>query len=178
MTALPSRALAATRPFITLLMVLNGLYAACIAALLLASVVLPLFIPGWPWEQLGFKTNGSHPLLPLALQSICVLGIAGAVLVHAVLRWLRAIVDTVRDGDPFIADNARRLRAIAWCVLAGQGLGLAVVAIARAVSTQAQPVDLGDGFSFTPWLSVLLLFVLAEVFAQGARMRAELEGTV
>jgi hypothetical protein len=33
-------------------------------------------------------------------------------------------------------------------------------------------------FSFTPWLSVLLLFVLAGVFAHGARMRADLEGTV
>jgi len=39
-------------------------------------------------------------------------------------------------------------------------------------------VDMGDGFSFTPWLAVLLLFVLAGVFAQGARMRTDLEGTV
>jgi len=34
------------------------------------------------------------------------------------------------------------------------------------------------GFSFAPWLAVLLLFVLARVFAEGARMRADLEGTV
>lgn len=70
------------------------------------------------------------------------------------------------------------LTAIAWCVLAGQVLRLAIMLIAAAVSTQAQPVDMGEGFSFTPWLAVLLLFVLAGVFAQGARMRADLEGTV
>jgi hypothetical protein len=33
-------------------------------------------------------------------------------------------------------------------------------------------------FNFTRWLGVLLLFVLARVFEQGARMRDELEGTV
>jgi hypothetical protein len=37
----------------------------------------------------------------------------------------------------------------------------------------------GDsGFSVVPWLAILLLFVLAGVFARGARMRADLEGTV
>jgi hypothetical protein len=35
-----------------------------------------------------------------------------------------------------------------------------------------------DGFSIASWFAVLLLFVLSGVFAQGARMRADLEGTV
>ena len=39
-------------------------------------------------------------------------------------------------------------------------------------------LDLDWNFSFTRWLSVLLLFVLARVFAQGARMREDLAGTV
>lgn len=178
MTIHPSRALAASRPFITFLIALNLVYALCIGLLLIGTVVIPFFKPGWPWEALGFGTDGSHPLRPLGLQAICFLGIVGAVLVHVVLRWMRAIVDTVRIGDPFIRDNARRLRGIAWCVLGGQGLGLGIVAISKAVSTQAQPVDIGNSFSFTPWLAILLLFVLAEVFAHGARMRTDLEGTV
>jgi hypothetical protein len=33
-------------------------------------------------------------------------------------------------------------------------------------------------FSVTRWIAVLLLFVLARVFEQGARMREDLEGTV
>jgi len=177
MNATASRALAAARPVITGLTALNILYGLFIVALLVASVV-PVDQPGWPWAVLGFRIDVAHPALAMALQSIAVLGLAGALLVHVVLRKLRAIVDTVRDGDPFIADNARRLTAIAWCVLAGQVLRLAIMLIAAAVSTPAQPVDMGDGFSFTPWLAVLLLFVLAGVFAQGARMRTDLEGTV
>ena len=62
--------------------------------------------------------------------------------------------------------------------MAGEALRLIVVAIAAALSTDAQPVDMGDGFSFAPWLAVLLLFVLAGVFTEGSRMRADLDGTV
>ena len=53
-------------------------------------------------------------------------------------------------------------------------LRLMVGAVASAVW---EPGRLG-GFTFAPWLAVLLLFVLSGVFAQGARMRADLEGTV
>ena len=102
------------------------------------------------------------------------IGLAGAAIVHMLLRRLRAIVDTVRDGDPFIERNARHLQAIAWSVLGMEVMRLAVGAIASAVW---EPGRLG-GFSFAPWLAVLLLFVLSGVFAQGARMRADLEGTV
>jgi hypothetical protein len=46
------------------------------------------------------------------------------------------------------------------------------------VSSAAVPLNISWGFSLTRWLAVLLLFVLARVFEQGARMREELEGTV
>lgn len=178
MNTTASRALTAARPVITGLLVLNILYGLCIVALLVVSVVAPSVRPGWPWTALGFDIEVAHVALARALQLIAVLGLAGAAVVHIVLRTLRAIADTVRDGDPFIMANARRLTTIAWCVLAGQVLRLAIALVAAAVSTPAQPVDMGDGLSFTPWLVVLLLFVLAGVFAQGARMRADLEGTV
>jgi hypothetical protein len=51
-------------------------------------------------------------------------------------------------------------------------------AIAKSVSTPAHPLNLDAGFSVTGWLSVLLTFLLARVFAEGATMREELEGTV
>jgi hypothetical protein len=40
------------------------------------------------------------------------------------------------------------------------------------------PLHFKYDFSLTPWLAVLLLFVLARVFEQGAHMREDLEGTV
>lgn len=162
------------RPVISGLIVLNILYAIGVAALLVSSFLHP----GWPWVPMGFDLAKGHPALPVALRTITVIGLFGAALVHLVLTNLRSVVDTVRQGDPFIAENARRLRAIAWYVMAGEALRLIVVAIAAALSTDAQPVDMGDGFSFAPWLAVLLLFVLAGVFTEGSRMRADLDGTV
>jgi hypothetical protein len=53
-----------------------------------------------------------------------------------------------------------------------------VGAVAASVSSAAVPLNISWGFSLTRWLAVLLLFVVARVFEQGARMREELEGTV
>jgi hypothetical protein len=113
-------------------------------------------------------------MLGHGLRLIVALGVVGAGIVHTILQRLLAIVDTVRGGDPFILENSRRLTAIAWRVLALEVLRLIIAAIAAEVWEPGRI----DAFSFAPWLAVLLLFVLAGVFAQGARMRADLEGTV
>jgi hypothetical protein len=169
MNSTSTRALAVARPILQGLTVLNLLYGVCIALLLGWS----FFIEGWPERPLGDFAS-LHPQLPNGLRAIVAIGVVGAAIVHAILRRLLAIVDTVRDGDPFILENVRRLDAIAWSVLALEVLRMIVMAIAAAVW---EPGRLG-GFSFAPWLAVLLLFVLSGVFAHGARMRADLEGTV
>jgi len=170
MNSTSARALAVARPIIQGLTVLNLLYAAGIALLLGAS----FFIEGWPERPLGFDLVTMHPRAPLGLRAIIVIGLVGAAIVHTILRRLLAIVDTVRDGDPFNLENARRLDAIAWSVLALEVLRLVVAAIASAVWEPGRV----DGFSIASWFAVLLLFVLSGVFAHGARMRADLEGTV
>ena len=170
MTRTSTKALAVARPVIQGLTILNILYALVIAGLLGWS----FFIEGWPHRPLGFDMVNAHPLVGQGLRAIIVVGLIGAAIVHTILRRLLAIVDTVRVGDPFIFENARRLDTIAWSVAALEGLRLVVAAIA-AVVWEAGKVD---AFSFAPWLAVLLLFVLAGVFAHGARMRADLEGTV
>ena len=170
MNSTSARALSVARPVIQGLTVLNILYAVCLAVLLGWSFLMP----GWPERALGFDIASKYPMVPLGLRAIVVIGIAGAAIVHTILRRLLAIVDTVRGGDPFILENARRLDMIAWSVLALEVQRLIVAAIAAAVW---EP-DRVDGFSIASWFAVLLLFVLSGVFAQGARMRADLEGTV
>jgi hypothetical protein len=170
MTRTSAQALAVARPVIRGLTVLNILYALGIAALLVWS----FFIQGWPQRPLGFDLTHAHPLAGDGLRAIVVVGVIGAAIVHTILRRLLAIVDTVRVGDPFILENAGRLTEIAWRVLALEGLRMVVAAIAAVVWERGRI----SAFSFAPWLAVLLLFVLAGVFAQGARMRADLEGTV
>ena len=170
MTATSARALALASPVIRGLTVLNLIYAALLAGLLVWS----FFIDGWPQRPLGFDMVDAHPMVGNGLRAIVVIGIGGALIVHLILRRLLAIVSTVHGGDPFILDNAQRLQAIAWCVLALEVLRLIVAGIAAIVWEPGRI----DAFSFTPWVAVLLLFVLAGVFTHGARMREDLEGTV
>jgi len=170
MTRTSTRALAVARPVIRSLILLNVLYALVIAGLLGWS----FFIEGWPARPLGLDMVNAHPLLGQGLRAIVAIGLVGAAIVHTILRRLLAIVDTVRVGDPFILENAQRLDAIAWRVLALELLRLVVAAIAAAVWEAGRI----DAFSFAPWLAVLLLFVLAGVFAHGARLREDLAGTV
>ena len=84
----------------------------------------------------------------------------------------------MRLGDPFVAANADRLNVIGWILVALQFLSITIAAIGKMISTEAMPVHLDAGFSISGWLAVLLTFVLAQVFAEGARMRDDLEGTV
>src|SRR5450432_4571035 len=99
-------------------------------------------------------------------------------IIGVILKRLLAMVETVRAGDPFVAANASRLQVIAWTLLALQVLSLVIGAIGKSVSTPAHPLHLNAGFSVNGWLAVLLMFLLARVFAEGALMREDLEGTV
>jgi hypothetical protein len=114
----------------------------------------------------------------MGLRAIALIGLAAIPLNYAILKRLLAIVETVRAGDPFVAANASRLRAIAWALLALQLLSLVIGAIVRTISTPAHPIDIDAGFSINGWLAVLLTFLLARVFAEGTLMRDDLEGTV
>ena len=116
--------------------------------------------------------------LVMGLRAAAILGLAVVPLNYFVLTRLLAIVETVRAGDPFVAANASRLQAIAWALVVLQVLSMVIGAIGRSVSTPAHLVHLDAGFSINGWLAVLLTFLLARVFAEGAHMREELEGTV
>ena len=170
MTRTSAQALAFARPVIQFLTVLNIVYGLGIAALLATS----FFIEGWPMRPLGFDMVNAHPLVGQGLRAIVVIGVVGAVIVHTILRRLLAIVDTASAGDPFILENARRLDTIAWRVMELEFLRIAVAAIASFVWESGRI----GAFSLASWLAVLLLFVLAGVFEHGAKMRADLEGTV
>ena len=156
-----------------ILIVLNWLMGAAILALLVA-------MPNEQWIMSAFKLSPSpdaHRLV-MGLRAVAVLGLPVILLNYVVLKRLLAIVETVRGGDPFVAANAYRLQAIAWALLALQILSVVIGAIAKSVSTPAHPVHLDAGFSINGWLAVLLTFLLARVFAEGALMREDLEGTV
>ena len=168
-----SAALPIAHVLLRILIVLNWLMGTSILVLLFVS-------QNERWIMSAFKLSPSPDAdrLIMGLRAVAVLGLAAVPLNHAVLKRLLAIVETVRAGDPFVASNALRLQAIAWALLTLQLLSMVIGAIGRAISTPAHPVHLDAGFSINGWLAVLLTFLLARVFAEGALMRDDLEGTV
>lgn len=163
-----------TRRALRVLIALNLVMGFLILALLIATLIAetPVF------AALGVRLTGDSSTPILGMRLVMVLGIAAVPLAHVVLTRLLAVVDTVGRSDPFVAENAMRLRTIAWAVLGMELLHLAIGAIVAGVSSDAQPLDVDWSFSFTRWIAVLLLFVLARVFEQGALMRDDLQGTV
>ncbi len=94
--------------------------------------------------------------------------------------FARLILLSVRDGDPFSEKNVARLRSIGFLFL----LGIPLVGIFGSMMNSELAFSLdGDlststDISFTGPMIALGVFALAEVFAQGVRLRQDVEGTV
>jgi hypothetical protein len=166
-------ALPLARGFIQFLYGLNVVAGVGLVLLLIVSFAMP----DWA-TAMGMKPGPDLDQVKWGMRLIVIVGIASIPLNHVFLVNLRAIIDTVRAGDPFILPNADRLRIIAWTVLALQVLHLVIGALTKLYDAMARQLDMNWEFSITPWLTVLLLFILAKVFEHGARMHADLEGTV
>lgn len=118
---------------------------------------------------------------PEAIWAIVMLMVSAAVaafLGFLFFRHLSRIVASVGDGDPFVPVNATRLQAMGWIAVAVQILGIPVVAVSRWIDRVTEHVDATAHLSLSGILLAVILFVLARVFREGARMRDELEGTV
>jgi hypothetical protein len=163
-----------SRRVLFVLVRLNLLMGFFILALLIASLVAE----GPVFEALGVRGKDYNSTFFLGMRAIMVIGIFATPVAHIILTRLLAMVDTVRNGDPFVAENADRLQTIAWSVLVLELMHGVVGIVVNRVSTVRQPLDFHWSFSVSRGLVVLLLFVLARVFDQGTRMREELEATV
>lgn len=161
----------------TVLRLLVGLNLA-MGLFILVLFVASLVAMPWVMTALGVPPTPDNRALIMGMRAIMLIGAASVPLTHAVLTRLLAMVDTVRDGDPFVPANADRLQRIAWCVLGLEAMHVAIVSIARSVSTDTTPIDIEWRFSVARWVTVLMLFVLARVFEHGTRMRDDLQGTV
>jgi len=103
-----------------------------------------------------------------------------AVLLLLILSRVRSLVDSAISGDPFVSVNAQLLRQVGWLWLAINSTQT-VCNTAKWLVLTGSGVHVGLDPSNVPWLGffgALLIFVLAGVFQQGSRMRADLDGTV
>lgn len=110
---------------------------------------------------------------PQAALAVCSL-IAISALMLAVLFNLLAVLRSAIAGDPFTRENGARLRKIGWLLLASYFIETLILSVGF-------PGAAWVSFVAAPWRGlppVLLFFVVARIFDQGAEMRADLEGTV
>jgi hypothetical protein len=156
------------------LIALNWVYGALILAFLLISFQAE----SWTWRALGVGSIAGHEGIVAGMRSIMVIGVVSVPIAFVFLQELLRIVKSVCAGELFTVQNAGRLKVIAWALFALQVLHVVVVAISSAVSTKEVPLRISGNFNVTGWLAILLLFVLAQVFLEGARMHDDLEGTV
>ena len=169
-----STALPVARMTLRTLIILNWIAGSLIFALLAISFQAE----EWTWRALGVGSVAGHEGIVAGMRAIMVIGIAGVPIAYVVFRQLLRIVESVGMRVPFSVENTRRLRTIAWALLALEVLHVGVVAIASAVSTPEVPLRITSNFNLTGWLAIILLFVLAQVFLEGTRMREDLEGTI
>lgn len=174
MTQNHPNALSLSHRVLVVLVRLNLIFGALILALLVSSFLAKNYV----FTGLGVRVAPLPEPLVRGMRAIMLGGLAAVPLVHRVLQRLLAMVHTVRTGDPFVAENAARLKQIAWAVFWLGVLHEVIGVIAASISTPAIPLDIRWSFDLARWLTVLLLFVLASVFEQGTSMREELAGTI
>lgn len=104
------------------------------------------------------------------------------VLIIGVAVWLlRGVLRSVRDGDPFTATNVRRLRALALVILIGVPLAMFVGSLLASELATSAGLDSAGARLTMPGNAVLgglAILVISEVFAEGVRLRDDLEGTI
>ncbi len=95
-----------------------------------------------------------------------------------VCNQLGRILSTLAEGDPFVPENGPRLPRIAVAISLIENVRTAVTLIIAAT------VDLGPNYSasitlnLAVWGAVVVLFVLAQVFREGTRLREEEKMTI
>lgn len=168
-----STAFVAARQMLRLLVGLTGLLGSVIAAMFVASFVFEAQLVA----EFASRPTGLEPSkLVSGLRVFMLLGALMVPLLYILFSKLAEVVAAVADGAPFADENASRMSVIAWSLLAVQIVDLGFGAMAAMLSSENGRIEWT--FSITGAVAVLLLFVLARVFAQGARMRRELERTV
>jgi hypothetical protein len=117
------------------------------------------------------------------LQALTWLG--PAIIAGLVLWFLRGLLRSADDGDPFGPENVTRLRRIGLALAFGAPIVVAVNQTLNRHLFDALPRDVKahltlPGFSI-PWAPIVAgigAFILAAVFEYGVRLREDVEATV
>lgn len=142
--------------------------------LTIAMVVVPLAPPAIDWairhEHVSIDADldiESGTMVEVVFAFVTV-----GVMLYVVERLLE-LLKTLRFGSPFVKENADRFRRIGFALLAGEGLKILFWIVAAIFEA-----DIEADLDLVTLIAIAAVFVLAEVFAEGARMKEEQDLTV
>jgi hypothetical protein len=93
-----------------------------------------------------------------------------------VFSRLRKVLAALTQGDPFHPANVGRLHAIGLALVGLEAVGYLMRLSVRWFVRVEEPWRFS--LNATGWFAILVVFVLAEVFREGARLRQEAELTI
>lgn len=166
--------------------VLEVVHAALLVVLGLLVIAAMFVLVSQPFVNSVYMLNlqdlGRSHLARVAVPPVTLaLGLLGLAVYVAVLvvvfNRLRRIFETMTLGDPFRPQNVGRLRIIGLALIVLQLWSYGLTTWVRwAIPTPETSKSLP--FNPTAWFSILVVFVLAEVFREGARLRQDAELTI
>lgn len=153
---------------------------ALLGLIWIIAAVSVLFIVTGGQSMLGFERIAIESPMTLTLWTLN--GSILALGVMIVCAYLRGVFDTLVKRDPFVPENAKRFTAIA-IVLAVMEASKTLVSALVSFIFSSLDIAAGDQFQFPNiswpvWIAVVTLFVLAQVFREGAAMREEQKMTI
>ncbi len=151
-----------------------GLYSLIAVVIVLAVCLVSVpNLAGSVMERMHISAE-LGPVSPALMFVMFGISLAGYLVI---MHWTRMIFRTLAEGDVFNPANTIRLRWIGFGLGALEIFGYAARAVASGMfHMHFEPIY---GLrAVTTWFSVLVVFVLAEVFKEGARLRQESDLTI
>ena len=144
-----------------------GLVGLSIGAVVIgaATIVAPL-LPEGPGQNVIDAIDGGDAV------KVFYHLITASVMLYVVNRLLE-ILRTLRLGSPFVRENAVRFQRVGFALLFGESAKIMFALISSALGA-----DLKVEIEFFTWVGIAAVFVLAEVFHEGAKMKEEQDLTV
>lgn len=144
------------------------------AALSAAIVAIPLIPPvaRWIGGMDGVSIDGDLDVGPADFVEVLKHFITFGVALYVIERLLE-LLKTLRFGTPFVKENAVRFRSVGIALLVGEVSKIIIGVLAAITGAEVE-----TGLDFMTFVAIAAVFVLAEVFREGARMKEEQDLTV
>src|SRR5687768_12741756 len=138
-----AKALGASRILLRIWRVLNLVVAAGAGVCLVLSFIFEPVVRDYYVNRPPHDPDVIIPVLRIWI----VVGLPMFFAIHVMISRLLEMVGTVRAGDPFVPENAARMKTIAWCLLGIQLFDLACGIFARILNAAGARIDWSPSLS-------------------------------